>query len=625
VKKSCFKLPFFLFCFALLLNQKSNAQLGFCDGNSGDAIFTEDFGTGLTDGPALPAGTTTYNFVTGTPNDGDYTISSTTNYFSWPNVGDRTPNDTNGKCLIVNASFTAGEFYRRTVNGLCENTTYEFSSWLVNLQPQTACDGNGIPVNVRFQIWDETDTNLLAQGDTGNIPNTNSPEWEQYALVFKTLPTQTSVILKMRNNSNGGCGNDLAIDDIAFSSCGDNITLANNQNEPGITVCAGQDVPTNTLQATPDFSIFTSHAYQWQESTNLLTWTDIPGANTDIYVTPTVNNTTYFRAKVAEDIVNLSNDLCNVISDIFEILIVPTPQAPLSNGNVSICENEIGVLTVDVPNTVTVNWYDAENNGVLLIENSNNYQPTVAGTYYAESVSGPINCISETRTPITLTINSIPQIEDETIVFCEGEITTLSADIDNANYLWNTGEITKEISITTQGEYTVEITNAQGCTATKQITVAPANIPVISDIRSDGSTILITLENSGIFEFALGSEAFQSSPIFENIPGGLYTISINYGDNCGTVSQEYIHLVIPKFFTPNSDNTNDLFVVEGLELFSSFELSIFNRFGQLLKNTNQDSPTWDGTLNGNPVPADTYWYQLTIEATTRNGYFTLKR
>jgi gliding motility-associated-like protein len=262
---------------------------------------------------------------------------------------------------------------------------------------------------------------------------------------------------------------------------------------------------------------------------------------------------------------------------------------------------------------------------VLLIENSNNYQSTVAGTYYAESVSGPINCISETRTPITLTINSIPQIEDETIVFCEGEITTLSADIDNANYLWNTGEITKEISITTQGEYIVEITNAQGCTATKQITVAPANIPVISDIRSDGSTILITLENSGTYEFALGSGAFQSSPIFENIPGGLYTISINYGDNCGTVSQEYIHLVIPKFFTPNSDNTNDLFVVEGLELFSSFELSIFNRFGQLLKNTNQDNPTWDGTLNGNLVPADTYWYQLTIEGTTRNGYFTLKR
>ncbi len=625
MKKSCFKLPFFLFCFALLFIQKSNAQLGFCGGNSGDAIFREDFGTGLTDGPALPAGTTTYNFVNGTPNDGDYTISSTTNYFSWPNVGDHTPNDTNGKCLIVNASFTAGEFYRRTVDGLCENTTYEFSSWLVNLQPQTACDGNGIPINVRFQIWDETDTNLLAQGDTGNIPNTNSPEWEQHALVFKTLPTQTSVILKMRNNSNGGCGNDLAIDDIAFSSCGDNITLSDNENEQRITLCDGLGGISTMLEATPDFSIFTSHAYQWQESNDQITWLNITGANTNTYTTPTVNTTTYYRAKVAEDAINLSNDQCNVISDIFEIIITPIPEAPISNGDISACENETAVLTVTAPNTVTVNWYSEEDGGNLLVEDSTTYTPIASGTYYAESVSNADNCISTTRTAITFTLNPISEVQDETIIFCEGNTTTLSADIENASYLWSTGETTKDIRITTEGQYSVVITSPQGCTVTKQIIVSAVNLPIIKNVRSDGSNILITLENSGPFEFALEGEAFQLSPILENIPGGLYTINISYGDNCGIISQEYIHLVVPKFFTPNSDNTNDLFIVEGLELFSSFKLSIFNRFGQLIRNTNQNSPTWDGTLNGNPSPAGTYWYQLTIEGTTRNGYFALKR
>lgn len=624
VKKSNCSLPFLVFCAVLFLLQEGNAQLGFCGGNSGELIFSEDFGTGLTDGPALPAGTTTYDFTTGTPNDGEYTISSTTNYFSWPNIGDRTPNDTNGKCFIVNASFTAGEFYRRTVAGLCENTAYEFSSWLVNLQPQSVCDGNGIPVNVRFQIWDETDTNLLAQGDTGDIPNTNSPEWEQYALIFKTLPGQTSVILKMRNNSNGGCGNDLAIDDISFGTCGDNITLATDQNDTGIVVCDGQDVPSTTLQATPDFSIFTSHAYQWQESTDQLTWTDIAGATTDTYATPTVNSTTYFRAKVAEDAINLSNDLCNVISDVFEILIVPIPEAPVSNDDVAICENEIGQLTVTVPNTATVNWYDAETGGALLLENSISFEPAVAGTYYAESVSGPINCTSATRTAVTLTINPSVEVQDETIVFCEGESTTLSADLDNVSYLWNTGAITKEIVISTAGAYTVEITSPEGCSTTKTILVSPIAVPVVKDIRSNGADIQIILENDGLFEFALEGEAFQLSPIFENISGGLYTINISYGDNCGVVSQEYIHVVIPKFFTPNADGNNDVFMVEGLALFSSFELSIFNRFGQLLKNTSQNE-SWDGNLNGKPMPADTYWYQLKIEGTTRNGFFTLKR
>ena len=87
----------------------------------------------------------------------------------------------------MNASFTAGEFYQRQVNGLCENTTYEFSSWLINLQSAVGCEGNSIPINVRFQIWDETDTNLLAQGDTGNISASGTASWEQYALVFQTL------------------------------------------------------------------------------------------------------------------------------------------------------------------------------------------------------------------------------------------------------------------------------------------------------------------------------------------------------------------------------------------------------------------------------------------------------
>ncbi|MEH6762846.1 MAG: hypothetical protein V7687_16910, partial [Maribacter arcticus] len=205
------------FYFYLLLlcigSTELSAQLGFCGGNSGDPIFTEDFGSGTTNGPALPAGTTTYNFTNGTPNDGDYTISSTTNYLDWINIQDHTPDDTYGKSFIINASFTAGKFYQREVTGLCENTSYEFSSWLINLLPTINCPLDPeIPVNVRFQIWDETDTNLLAQGDTGDLFASENTNWQQYALVFKTEPGQTSVILKMINNRGGGCGNDLAID-----------------------------------------------------------------------------------------------------------------------------------------------------------------------------------------------------------------------------------------------------------------------------------------------------------------------------------------------------------------------------------------------------------------------------
>jgi len=133
------------------------AQLGFCQGNSGDPIFNETFGTGTTFGPELPIGTTTYEFVNSNgPQDGEYTLANQTNQFGWNMPNDHTVGDINGKALIVNANSIAEEFYTTSVSGLCENTTYEFSSWLINILPASGCGGNGVPVNVQFEIWDST-------------------------------------------------------------------------------------------------------------------------------------------------------------------------------------------------------------------------------------------------------------------------------------------------------------------------------------------------------------------------------------------------------------------------------------------------------------------------------------
>ena len=132
------------------------AQLGFCNGNSGAPIFVEDFGAGP-GSVSLPNGTTTYLYSNGFPNDSFYTVRNNTfgNPYDWQEIEDHTPNDSNGRFLIVNADFTAGEFYKTTVTGLCEFTTYEFSAWLLNLLkvPGFCVDlGIEIPINVKFQI-----------------------------------------------------------------------------------------------------------------------------------------------------------------------------------------------------------------------------------------------------------------------------------------------------------------------------------------------------------------------------------------------------------------------------------------------------------------------------------------
>jgi gliding motility-associated-like protein len=617
----------FYFCLFLLCigSTDLSAQLGFCGGNSGDPIFTEDFGSGATDGPALPPGTTSYNFTTGTPNDGDYTISSTTNYFDWLSIQDHTPGDTNGKSFIVNASFTAGEFYQRQVAGLCENTSYEFSSWLINLQSVNSCEGTSIPVNVRFQIWDETDTILLAQGDTGSIFTSSGAEWQQYALVFKTEPGQTSVILKMRNNSNGGCGNDLAIDDIVFKSCGDNITVATASDESSLIVCEDQGAVSRTIVARPDNSIFSTHAYQWQQSTDQQIWTDIANEISNTLSTPTITTTTYFRVKIAEDPINVNNDLCNVVSDVFDIIVLPIPNAPLSNGDIAICEGEVGILLVSIESSYTINWFDAPTNGNLLLEANNNFETSTAGTYYAEANSLEIECASLSRTPVTLTVNLAPTVQDELLEFCEDTTIILSAELDNVSYEWSTGATTKEITVGEQGTYTVILTDVNGCSATKTILLEQIDIPRIDTIISDGPSIIVSTSNDGNFEFSLDGFNFQTSSIFEAVEGGLYTIYVQDTSDCGVVTQSFFHLVIPKFFSPNGDSVNDLFEPEGLEIFSNVTFSIFDRYGKLLKFGNSNSSSWDGSFQGNQLPTDDYWYLIEADTVQFKGHFSLKR
>lgn len=330
-------LPFLnlILIFSTFLSPKiANAQLGFCSGNSGAPIFTENFGTGIGSSTLPGAGTTGYTYANGFPGDGFYTVrnGSFGNGFDWHQTEDHTVGDTEGKFLIVNASFSSDEFYRTTVSGLCETTTYEFSAWLLNLViANSFCSttpGGTIPINVSFEIWDTTDTNLLAIGNTGNITEWITPIWQQFGLIFQTQPGQTSVILKMINNGVGGCGNDLAIDDIDFKTCGDFIFISDTANVDTLSLCSSQTPYATTLTVTPDGSVFNTYFYQWETSPDGITWTDIAGETTPNITLANITSSGFYRAKVAESAVNLGNTSCNVASEIYEVIVNQLPAAP---------------------------------------------------------------------------------------------------------------------------------------------------------------------------------------------------------------------------------------------------------------------------------------------------------
>lgn len=409
----------------ILIVQPLAAQLGFCPGSKGEPIFTENFGNGTTYGPALPAGTTTYPFVVGAPNDGQYTLFyHSAMYSTWHYSLDHTPDATNGpngKMLLMNANaVTSGDFYKKTVTGLCVNTTFEFSAWLMNVYNPNSnfCGAGEIPINVRFEIWNETETVLLGSGDTGNIMGSSAPTWQQFALVFTTV-SETSVVLKMKNNGPGGCGNDLAIDDISFAACGDLTTVSS----PAVvgnsfTTCNPSSLELHASTAGPN-----AYFYQWQTSSDGIFWSDVPGATGPVYITPVINSLTYFRVKAAQDAANLNNLYCSSLSNIFTIDILPSPSAAVSNGDQTICSDQaIPTLSVTVPAGVSVNWYNALSGGSLLQSNSLSFTPSIAGTYYAEAYNVSSNCVAAVRTPVTLTIVNQPSANlSAPAIVCSGE------------------------------------------------------------------------------------------------------------------------------------------------------------------------------------------------------------
>ena len=177
--------------------------------------FMEDFGVGI-DRISTPYTNYTFNEFTQV-NDGEYAINNNASDLNtgWHDMEDHTPGDTDGLMFVVNASNASGEFYRRSIF-VTPDTEYNFSAWLTTVYDIDTfiCPGTGVPSNVTFRIEDASGI-LITEINSGDIQNESNPNWQEYQLNFNTL-TNTEIQLVLSNQGVGGCGNDLAIDDISL-------------------------------------------------------------------------------------------------------------------------------------------------------------------------------------------------------------------------------------------------------------------------------------------------------------------------------------------------------------------------------------------------------------------------
>ena len=90
---------------------------------------------------------------------------------------------------------------------------------------------------------------------------------------------------------------------------------------------------------------------------------------------------------------------------------------------------------------------------------------------------------------------------------------------------------------------------------------------------------------------------------------------------CFLLGSSFHHLprhASPNAFSPNGDGINDLFAPILTDIdYETYEINIFNRWGDIVFKTNNYDESWDGTFKGENLPQAVYTYKITYK--TRRG------
>ena len=185
--------------------------------------------------------------------------------------------------------------------------------------------------------------------------------------------------------------------------------------------------------------------------------------------TQTINATQSGNYTVAvTDIYN-----CIRTSQPIGVTVLTLPNATITaSGATTFCAGNSVTLTV--PTSASYLWSNGFTTKSITISAAGNYSVIVTGANSCSATSSTVNVVVN---PLpTPTVNA-----SGATTFCSGNSVTLSSSITGTNYLWNNGATTQSISVNTTGNYSVAVTNANGCTGTSAPTSVIVNpLPNVS-------------------------------------------------------------------------------------------------------------------------------------------------
>ncbi len=595
-----------LFICWCLLWQISAFSQDICEGNLGSNIFIDgDFGFGeantLANDPNIAPG---YTYTpNGPPDDGLYTITNDMGEWSnlfpaWLPIKDNSGSD-DGYMMVVNASYEPGIFYEQIIEGLCENTLYEFSADIINLIRSNVSDH--ILPNVDFLLDD------VVVYSTGNIGQTE--QWFKYGFTFTTDASQSEIKLTLRNNAPGGIGNDLALDNISFRPCGAS-SFIDISTEETIFVCVDDEPVTITADIKgaqgQEFSIF------WQSSNDGIVWEDIGFMNESSIIHDVfIPGDYYYRYLSAANDINLENSKCRIISDAINIVVTPQIFEVFD----TICQGEAYEFA-----------------GAMILEPG----------LYIDTLSSQYDCDSI----VQLQLATIPNkgimadisFKDPTCFgYTDGEI-----NISNVTNFYNEyivkiddQEVSQVIPDLGAGIYLITIEDYYHCQSSLEVELIDPDDFTIELVEVPsiilGESIQLEYESS----YAVENFSWSPPEIFScnNCPNpealplndGIIKVIAQNEDGCVAEDQFTIvvsnerSLHLPNIFTPNEDGINDEFFITTYK--SSVEdiltFNVYNRWGGLVFSKNNLSlndveAMWDGKIGEKDAPVGVYTYLMKV-------------
>jgi gliding motility-associated-like protein len=305
---------------------------------------------------------------------------------------------------------------------------------------------------------------------------------------------------------------------------------------------------------------------------------------------------------------------CTDTNDV-TITVNPTPSVAANTDNDFFCFGGVVTLTGSGANTYL--W----NNGVV---DNVAFAPNATATYLVVG-GNAFNCLDTAS--ITITVYQLPIVvaNASSVGVCVGESATVFGT-GATTYAWDNG-VTDAVYFvpSATATYNVVGNDANGCQNTDNVTIV---IYPVEDFYLGPDTTICPQD--GIVLFAnqtFSSYQWNTGLTVPNLnvnTEGTFALTVTDINGCTYTDNQKISLgedcfqtiYIPNAFTPNSDEYNSYLRTTGDNI-DQFEITIFNRWGEVMFISKDINAYWDGTYNGVVCPDGVYSYSVIY--TTNSG------